>query len=32
MSRTPSDVFREYARHEAERRSPLMVGLLEGVA
>lgn len=26
------NVFREYAQHEAERRSPLMVGLLEGVA
>ena len=32
MAPTVADVFMEYARHEAERRSPLMVALLTGVA
>lgn len=32
MTEPLSAVFREYAGHEAERRSPLMVGLLEGAA
>lgn len=32
MPTAPSDVFRDYAQHESERRSPLMVGVLEGAA
>ena len=32
MAPTVADVFMEFAQHEAERRSPLMVALLTGVA
>ena len=32
MAPTVAEVFLEYAQHEAERRSPLMVALLNGVA
>lgn len=32
MAPTVAEVFREYAEHEAERRSPLMLSLLTGVA